>query len=182
MYFIDVISFNYFSRHINVKYSLNLMPIMAIHWDFDFLREIVDLPVRHCKQNNRLRDNENIFAFSKKVEQSRNKNEKCQDEFSRKILKSEESTKIELQFLQSDSYHALTKMWSWWKLPCWSPFTPSERKFVKFCVQMPQKPKGFLLEPNFNNFSAILCPQKGEAVHLDATSEVKMEARSEIYM
>ena len=45
---------------------------------------------------------------------------------------------------------------------------------------MPQKPKGFLLEPNFNNFSAILCPQKGEAVHLDATSEVKMEARSEI--
>ena len=88
------------------------MPIMAIHWDFDFLREIVDLPVRHCKQNNRLRDNENIFAFSKKVEQSRNKNEKCQDEFSRKILKSEESTKIELQFLQSDSYHALTKMWS----------------------------------------------------------------------
>ena len=25
---------------------------MTIHWDFDFLRENVDLPVRHCKQNN----------------------------------------------------------------------------------------------------------------------------------
>ena len=63
---------------------------MTIHWDFDFLRENVDLPVRHCKQNNRLRDNENIFAFSKKVEKTTkfcsiciNKNVKCQVEFSR---------------------------------------------------------------------------------------------------
>ena len=157
--------------------------------EFYFLRETVDLPVRHCKQNNigcvimkiflrlvrKLRKQQTFAQFVETKKWSAKSNFHGKTKIGRNYT-------IELEFLQNDRYHALTIMWRSWNLQChWSPFTPGERNVFKFCDQMPQKPKGFFLEPKFNNFSAILCPQKTEAVHLDATSEVKMEARSEIY-
>ena len=53
-----------------------------------------------------------------------------------------------------------------------------DQKFVLKAL----KTKGFILEPIFNWLRSSGSLTKNEAVHLYATSEVKMEARSKIYI
>ena len=55
------------------------------------------------------------------------------------------------------------------------------RKLFKILCKMPHKPKGFYWSQSSTIFLPIYVLKEAEAVHLYATSEVKMEAKSRIF-